>query len=689
MSKLKEILSLKNPATRRTLLTGGAFIVGFVIFALISIQVWEYSNSTAFCSEACHDVHPEEPEAYQDSYHARVKCTECHISRVGTIHNIFLKASHAKHLPEVIFDQYDRPLEGKTLRPVNESCELCHWPPSFHGDTIREIKHFEPDEFNTEKRIYLILKTGGGKREEGLGVGIHWHIANQVEYIATDERRQEIRWVRSTLPDGRTVEYNDVTDPLSPQEIANAEKYVVDCVTCHNQVGHPFQSPEQLIDAAFAEGRISQGLPYAKEYLLELLTAPYPDQEAALAAVDSARARYKAEYPRVAQAQAAEIEKTTEAAQELLTRLVFEEPGITWRSFPDNSGHGGHKDFPGCFRCHDGKHLSPEGESIRLHCNICHSIPVIAEAGDRSPEVPVASIHQPESHLETNFVADHRFLAGENCVDCHGEVTFGSDDSSFCANSACHGRPWPAVNLDAAFPHPIPLEGKHAEVWCHDCHEGVERPAYRCDNCHEPPMASHFVGLCEDCHTTDGFEEAEMVAGFVHPAPLDGAHAKLDCLVCHTAGQSLEYDCASCHRPPSEPHFGPACDDCHTTTSFEGATIPAEMHPIPLIGAHLRATCNVCHADGERVPEYVCTNCHRPPENHLEGTCETCHTPEGWADSAAILTATAPQIPHRLEGRDNCLVCHDPDGDVQPAPQGHKSAGYVIEQCQLCHKTAQ
>ena len=50
--------------------------------------------------------------------------------------------------------------------------------------------------------------------------GIHWHIANPVEFITNGEDKQEIRWVRTTLPDGRTVEYNDVTNPLSPEEIA-------------------------------------------------------------------------------------------------------------------------------------------------------------------------------------------------------------------------------------------------------------------------------------------------------------------------------------------------------------------------------------------------------------------------------------------------------------------------------------
>ncbi|MFN2291322.1 MAG: NapC/NirT family cytochrome c, partial [Anaerolineae bacterium] len=161
---------------RRTLITGVAFIVGFIIFGVIAIQVWEYSNSVSFCANACHDVHPEEIPAYQDSFHANVKCTECHMGRVGTIRNIILKASHFRHLPEVIFDQYERPLESVTMRPANESCELCHWPPAFHGDTVREIVSFLPDEENTEKRTYLILKTGAGTREKGLGYGIHWHV---------------------------------------------------------------------------------------------------------------------------------------------------------------------------------------------------------------------------------------------------------------------------------------------------------------------------------------------------------------------------------------------------------------------------------------------------------------------------------------------------------------------------------
>ena len=46
--------------------------VVFVFFAVGGIATWEYTNSSEFCTTACHDVHPEETKYYEDSYHARV-----------------------------------------------------------------------------------------------------------------------------------------------------------------------------------------------------------------------------------------------------------------------------------------------------------------------------------------------------------------------------------------------------------------------------------------------------------------------------------------------------------------------------------------------------------------------------------------------------------------------------------------
>ncbi len=543
---------------RRAAVLAAAFIAGFLILGVVAIQVWEYSNSVPFCADTCHDVHPEEPAAYLDSYHARVKCTECHMGRVGTIQGIVLKAGHFRHLPEVLFDNYDRPLESETLRPPNESCERCHWPPAFHGDRVMTVRYYLPDEQNTARATYLNLKTGGGQRERGLGYGIHWHIANPVEYIATDAHAQDIRWVRTTLPNGQTLEYNDVTDPLTAQEIAAAEKKVMDCVDCHNRVGHPFPSPEQLVDAALAGGALSQDLPYAKKEMTRLLSADYPSQTAAIESVATVEQQYRAQYPDVAAAMAPEVQQAAELANELVTRLIFEEPGVTWQSFPDDAGH---KDFPGCFRCHDGKHVSAGGESIRLHCNICHGIPETVGASDRPPALPAASVQEPASHLETNFMANHRFLASEQeCSSCHGEMVFGTDDSNFCSNSSCHGVAWPEVELNAAFPHPIPLEGEHAEVWCHDCHAGVAKPSYVCANCHEPPP-NHFGNACETCHTPEGWRESAAQSVQAPPIP-HSLREREYCLECHDpSGGSIpapadheglaDTQCQVCHKPES------------------------------------------------------------------------------------------------------------------------------------------
>jgi hypothetical protein len=381
-----------------------------------------------------------------------------------------------------------------------------------------------------------------------------------------------------------------------------------------------------------------------------------------------------------------------------------------------------------------------------LHCNICHSVPATVGEGDRPPEKPVVSLQEPPSHLEANFMADHRFQANGNCAECHGEIEFGSDDSSFCANSACHGQSWPEVELDAGFEHPIELVGRHAEVWCHNCHEGVEKPEYVCANCHEPPSKPHFGEQCEDCHTPLGFEGADM-GDFEHPVPLEGEHADVDCLACHSQGFDLTFECAACHEPPSEPHFGEQCEDCHTPEGFEAVNLESFQHPVELVGAHASADCLACHSAGFdlvydcaecheppsephfgeqcedcHTPEgfdqveteaiehpvalvgnhatldcmachsegfdltYECAECHEPPEDHFETACEACHNPEGWIESVTATLGEVPEVPHPLAGMDECLVCHDPEEGPVPAPENH--IAYSVEQCTFCHRSA-
>jgi hypothetical protein len=42
-----------------------------------------------------------------------------------------------------------------------------------------------------------------------------------------------------------------------------------------------------------------------------------------------------------------------------------------WQTHPNNIGH---LYFAGCFRCHDGEHVSKDGKVITNNCNVCHTV---------------------------------------------------------------------------------------------------------------------------------------------------------------------------------------------------------------------------------------------------------------------------------------------------------------------------
>ena len=44
---------------------------------------------------------------------------------------------------------------------------------------------------------------------------------------------------------------------------------------------------------------------------------------------------------------------------------------VNWKTHPNNIGH---LYFQGCFRCHDGNHVSKDGKVISKDCNSCHTV---------------------------------------------------------------------------------------------------------------------------------------------------------------------------------------------------------------------------------------------------------------------------------------------------------------------------
>jgi hypothetical protein len=68
----------------------------------------------------------------------------------------------------------------------------------------------------------------------------------------------------------------------------------------------------------------------------------------------------------------------------------------------------------------------------------------------------------------------------------------------------------------------------------------------------------------------------------------------------------------------------------------------------------------------------------------LPGECAACHTPSGSAESASFLVDPAPEIAHELEGREDRMMCHDLEDQIEPAPEDH--VDHTSEQCILFHK---
>ena len=428
--------------------------IGFIVVGTVGIVGWEFTNSNTFCAKACHNVHPEEPYAHQASQHAQVSCVECHMGRISTFKMMAIKVTHTKHLWNLMVG-YERPLTSPSMPASRNSCEGCHSDQPHQHDPVLVRKHYKPDEDSTETTVKLTLRTAGGYARELGGHGIHWHIGkeNQVHFIATDEQNQNIPWVESIGHDGKTVVYTDGTQPLSDENIAQSEKQVMDCLDCHNRVGHPFINPEVIADNALANGYLNRSLPFIKARLMDLLQQDYASQKEAMDLVAVAHNQYQKDFPDITRAQPEDFEtfkefitERQEGISNWMVRSKFRHPEVSWQSFQDQSGH---KYTPGCFRCHSGKHRDQEGNLIPVNCTTCHNVPLVRQEQDQpARHVNPYGYFKPLSHKQPDFIIKHRESDDQSCTTCHGEIEHGTDNKSFCANAACHATEWPGLDLD-------------------------------------------------------------------------------------------------------------------------------------------------------------------------------------------------------------------------------------------------
>jgi nitrate/TMAO reductase-like tetraheme cytochrome c subunit len=394
---------------------GSFFLLFFTVFA--SYHAYEYTDSNEFCGELCHEVMKPEYTTYQNSPHARVTCVECHVGP-GADWFVRSKLSGAYQVYAVLANKYPRPIPTpiKNLRPAQDTCEQCHWPQQFFGAQQVKRTHFLEDEQNTRWDIHLLVKTGGGSPATGLAEGIHWHmnISNRIEYIAADNGRQEIPWIRATnLETGESTTYQSPDNPLTEEEIAAAEVRIMDCMDCHNRPTHIYRDPDYSVNLALATAKIDSTLPYIKATGVELLAAHYPAVDTAMTGIrEGLEEYYRENHPTVLSEKPESIAEATSSLQAIYRQNFFPEMKASWANYPD---HSGHLKFRGCYRCHDAGHEGDNGEVISADCRSCHTI-----LGQGSPGQMTFSTDP--GGLEFQHPVDIGEAWKEiGCYECHGE----------------------------------------------------------------------------------------------------------------------------------------------------------------------------------------------------------------------------------------------------------------------------
>src|SRR5208337_4745969 len=354
-------LDLNNPAQRSAM----AFVLSFVvIFSLMSAvgsyKAYEFTDSVQFCGQLCHSVMHPEFVAYQASPHARVDCVDCHVGS-GASWYVKSKLSGIRQVYYTAMGTYPRPIPTPVhnLRPAADTCEQCHWPRKFWGAQLKVFSHFANDEQNTPRVLRLLIKTGGG--DPGLGQstgGIHWHmnISNKFSYFATDEQRQVIPWVRMEDSKGNVTDFIVKDNPPTQEQIDKATKRRMDCIDCHNRPTHVFTPPDVSVNRSMVAGSIN---------------------------------------------------KAVDELQVIYSTTFFPTMKVDWKTHPNNIGH---LYYPGCFRCHDGNHVSKDGRVISKDCNSCHTLLDQEEGASHLAQMQTQSFKHP---------VDIGDLTAVNCADCH------------------------------------------------------------------------------------------------------------------------------------------------------------------------------------------------------------------------------------------------------------------------------
>lgn len=268
---------------------------------------------------------------------------------------------------------------------------------------------------------------------------------------------------------------------------------------------------------------------------------------------------------------------------------------------------------------------------------------------------------------------------------------------------------------------PGPLASAHASIDgdnnCGKCHEsGKQVVARLCLECHKDLGAAlaasrglhgrQYKGkACETCHVDHLGRGSKLVrwpGGAMEKLdhkltgwPLEGDHARVACLKCHTKTSPLgkpqflgtKNTCAGCHNDPHTGRFGTDCQRCHNVTewkAFERKSFDHALARFPLTGKHTSVACEKCHSGTpprwKPVEFSTCEACHADPHKgqFKPKACTSCHDTGGWQSGADKVRSNHPGLSlANGHAKVDCKACHDRGNNKKP------SKGSA---CASCHK---